>query len=62
VSESPTVREGHYRHMPFLTVPPQPGCPAGDPGVGLLTRKQTERANPEISGLDLKLYGADERT
>ena len=25
---------------PSLTVPPQPGCPAGDPGVGLLPRSQ----------------------
>jgi hypothetical protein len=34
---SPTVRQGKLHERPSLTAPPQPGCPAGDPGVGLLT-------------------------
>ncbi len=43
----PNVFNGGYRLdtgiKPSLTVPPQPECPAGDPGVGLLPRGLSSR-------------------
>ncbi len=45
LDESPT---------PSVTVPPQPGCPAGDPGVGLLRRDCYSTARLTIqSGITL---------
>jgi threonine dehydrogenase-like Zn-dependent dehydrogenase len=37
VSEARASARAAQRGEPSLTAPPQPGCPAGDPGVGLLT-------------------------
>src|SRR5205807_8998300 len=37
ISKYSRARASRRLALPSLTVPPQPGCPAGDPGVGLLT-------------------------
>src|SRR5438128_5566579 len=38
------------KHEPSLTVPPQPGCPAGDPGVELLPRNDDHEPQPLRAG------------
>jgi len=38
------------KHEPSLTVPPQPGCPAGDPGVGLLPRNEDNEQQQRVVG------------
>jgi glyoxylase-like metal-dependent hydrolase (beta-lactamase superfamily II)/8-oxo-dGTP pyrophosphatase MutT (NUDIX family) len=54
------------KQEPSLTVPPQPGCPAGDPGVGLRPRdddnEQQQRMSAELeSGEWITARGALER-
>ena len=43
VSEARTSARATHDNEPSLTVSPQPGCPAGDPGVGLLTQQPSLR-------------------
>ncbi len=49
---SPRVSKGLIREEPSLTVPPQPGCPAGGPGVGPLASGRNAKAAPAEDALE----------
>jgi hypothetical protein len=46
---------------PSLTAPPQPGCPAGDPGVGLLPRPTPRQAAKSLASTKFSCLPKDVR-